>query len=194
MNSSNEKCVIKRPLQQSHDIVRGVVKAGDTVIDATAGNGGDTLFLARLVGPEGMVFCFDIQKSALDRTLEKLKLEGLEDRATLVNDGHENMGIHVKCSINAIMFNLGYLPGGDHHIGTTGNTTIKALESAMELIRINGIITIIVYYGGDSGFEERDQVLEYIRRIDHKRFIVSMTEFVNLINCPPILICIEKLF
>lgn len=194
MNSSNEKCVIKRPLQQSHDIVREVVKAGDAVIDATAGNGGDTVFLAKLVGAQGTVYSFDIQKTALDRTLEKLKAEGIEKRVTLVNDGHENMGMHVKHSIDAIMFNLGYLPGGDHNIGTTGNTTIKAIESAMELIRVNGIITVVVYYGGDSDFEEKDQVLEYIRRIDCKRYIVSLTEFVNLINCPPVLICIEKLF
>ncbi len=194
MDSSNTKCIIKRPLQQSHDVIQRVVSAGDTVIDATAGNGGDTVFLAKLAGEQGKVFSFDIQKTALDRTLEKLKAENLEKRVTLVNDGHENMEIHVKCSVSAIMFNLGYLPGGNHHIGTTGNTTIKAIENALELIRVNGIITIVVYYGGDSGFEERDQVLGYIRGIDCKRFIVSMTEFVNLINCPPVFICIEKLF
>ena len=193
MNNSNEKCVIRKSLLQSHDIVREVVKTGDTVIDATAGNGGDTVFLAKLVGMQGKVFSFDIQKTALERTLEKLEAEGLENRVTLVNDGHENMGLHVKCSVDAIMFNLGYLPGGDHKICTVGNTTIKAIESAMELVRVNGIITIVVYYGGDSGFEEKEQVLEYIRGINCKRFIVSVTEFVNLINCPPILVCIEKL-
>lgn len=194
MNRSIEKCVIKNSLQQSHDIVRRVVKAGDTLVDATAGNGGDTVFLAELAGPQGRVYSFDIQQAALDKTLARLKIEGLEDRVTLVREGHENMGNHVSAEVSAIMFNLGYLPGGDHSVGTKGNTTIRAIESAMELVTVNGIITIVVYYGGDSGFEEKEQVLDYIRTIDCKRFTVSTTEFVNQINCPPILICIEKLF
>ena len=194
MNRSNENCVIKNSLHQSHDIVSGVVKAGNIVIDATAGNGGDTVFLAKLVGQEGRVYSFDIQQIAIDRTKEKLKNEGLESRVTLVKDGHEKMETYLSGDVDAIMFNLGYLPGGDHRIGTKGNTTIKAIESATELVRVNGIITIVLYYGGESGFEEKEQVLEYIRTIDCKRFTVSMTEFVNHINCQPILICIEKLY
>jgi predicted methyltransferase len=194
MNRAIEKCVIKNSLHQSHDIVERTVKPGDTVIDATAGNGGDTVFLAGLAGPEGRVYSFDIQQAALDRTLEKLNAAGLAERAVLLCEGHENMAGHVKGEVSAIMFNLGYLPGGDHNIGTTGNTTVQALESAMELIKVNGIITVVVYYGGDSGFGEKEQVMEYIHTIDCKRFTVSATEFVNQINCPPILLCIEKLF
>lgn len=193
MNRSIENCIIKNSLHQSHDIIKKAAKPGDTVIDATAGNGGDTVFLAELVGSEGRVYSFDIQQEALDRTFVKLKAVGLEERVTLVRDGHEHMKEHVQGEVSAIMFNLGYLPKGDHQIGTMGGTTIAAVESAMDLIKRNGTITIVIYYGGDSGFEEKEQVLEYIRDVDCRRFTVSKTDFVNQINCPPILVCIEKL-
>ncbi len=197
MNRLIEKCIIKNSLNQCHDIIRSAVKSGDTVIDATAGNGNDTAFLAGLVGDEGKVYSFDIQQTAVDRTMEKLCNEKLENRVTLICDGHEHMSRHIPEhlaeNIKAIMFNLGYLPSGDHHIGTKGSTTIEAIKSAMKLISVNGIITIVIYYGGDSGFEEKEQVLEFLHGINCKQFTVSRTEFINQINCPPILICIEKL-
>lgn len=193
MKSSIEKSITKNSLYQSHEFIKMAVKTGDVVIDATAGNGGDTVFLAKLVGDHGMVYSFDIQPTALEKTAEKLKAEGLEKRVTQINDSHANMCKHVDRTVKAVMFNLGYLPGGDHNISTKGISTIAAIESAMKLISVNGIITIVVYYGGDSGFEEKEQVLKYIESIDCKRFTVLKTEFVNQINCPPILICIEKL-
>lgn len=193
MDRKNEECVIKNSLYQSHDIIMRVVKPGDTVIDATAGNGGDTVFLAKLTGSGGKVYCFDIQQRALDRTLERLRNEGLDGIVELICDSHEHMDRYVKGPVRCVMFNLGYLPGGNHDIGTKGSSTIAAVQKAMELIMVHGIVTIVIYYGGDSGFDEKEQVLDFIRTIDCKRFTVSMTEFVNQINCPPILVCIEKL-
>lgn len=194
MDRPNELCIIKNSLYQSHDIAKKAVMPGDHVIDATCGNGGDTLFLAGLTGEDGMVYSFDIQQDALNRTLEKLKKEGMEKRVELIHDSHARMDEYVKGKVRCVMFNLGYLPGGDHSIGTRGESTITAIKKAMELVMVNGIITVVVYYGGDSGFEEKEQVLEYIKTIDCKRFTVSRTEFVNQVNCPPILVCIEKLF
>ena len=193
MDRPNETCIIKNSLNQSHDIIMKTVKQGDTVVDATCGNGGDTLFLARLTGEDGMVYSFDIQQAALDKALYKLKKEGLDNRAKLILDSHENMDVYVKESVRCVMFNLGYLPGGDHNIGTKAESTIAAVKKAMDLIMINGIITVVVYYGGDSGFDEKEQFLDFIKTIDCRSFTVSQTEFVNQINCPPILICIEKL-
>ena len=189
-----DNSVIRNSLGQSHEIIARVIREGDTVVDATAGNGGDTVFLAGLVGAGGRVYSFDIQREALDRTLGKLRAEGFENRVSLIPDGHQNMGGHVTGKIRAAMFNLGYLPGGDHRIGTRAETTAAALEKAMELLEVHGIITVVVYYGGDSGFDEKERIMEYIRHIDHKRFSVLKSEFVNQINCPPILLCIEKLF
>lgn len=193
MNRSIENSILKNSLYLSHEIIQKTVKNGDTVVDATAGNGKDTVFLAELVGDKGRVYSFDIQAAAIEKTAEKLKAKGLEKRVILINDSHANMCKHIDGSVKAVMFNLGYLPGGDHDICTKAPSTIEAVESAMRLISVNGIITIVVYHGGDSGFEEKEQVLKYIQSIDSRQFTVSKTEFVNQINCPPILICIEKL-
>jgi len=184
--------IIKNSLHQSHDIVKKAVSYGDIVIDATMGNGNDTLFLAGLVGPTGKVYSFDIQEKAILNTKEKLSSNDLLNRVELINDGHQNMDLYVKEPVKAVMFNLGYLPGGDHSICTKGETTIAAVKKAMQLLCLNGIISIVIYYGGDSGFDEKESVLKFIETIDPKSFTVMKTEFVNQINNPPILVCIEK--
>jgi predicted methyltransferase len=185
---------IKNSLGQSHDLVSRLVKEGDVVVDATAGNGNDTVFLAELVGETGKVYSFDIQQQAIDSTHAKLVQRGLLDRVELILDGHQNMDKYIiNTKVKAVMFNLGYLPKGDHNIGTRGDTTIEAVEKAMKFIHVNGIVSIVVYYGGDSGFEEKDVIMDYINHIDCKQYTVMKTEFVNQVNCPPILICIEKL-
>jgi len=131
---------------------------------------------------------------AIKSTENKLIQLNLRDRAELIQDGHQNMDKYVNSEVKVVMFNLGYLPKGDHNIGTRWETTIEAIKKSMNLLKVNGIISIVVYYGGDSGFEEKEHVLEYIKTIDNKKYTVMMTEFVNQINCPPILILIEKLY
>lgn len=194
MSRSKEKNIIKNSLGQSHEFIKKVLKEGDVAIDATAGNGGDTVFLAKLVGNTGKVYSFDIQYQAHEKTNKKLIEEGLDNRVLQIFEGHQNMDRYVSEKVKAVMFNLGYLPGGDHNIGTRGETTAIALNKAMNLLEVNGLITVVVYYGGDSGFKEKDHIMDFITHIDHKQFAVMKTEFVNQINCPPILICIEKLF
>ncbi|GAE89054.1 class I SAM-dependent methyltransferase [Acetivibrio straminisolvens] len=184
---------IKNSLGQSHDYIKLFVKEGDTVVDATCGNGNDTVFLASLVGEKGRVFGFDIQDKAIANTTKKLEDLKLIDRVTLIKDGHQNMDKYVDAPVKAVMFNLGYLPSGDHSIGTRPETTIKALSKSMELLITGGIITVVIYYGGDSGFEEKEKVLEFLKSIDQKKFMVQRTDFINQANCPPILVCIEKI-
>lgn len=187
-------CRIKNSLGQSHDLAGSIIEKGDIVVDATAGNGNDTAFLAQLVGSEGKVYSFDIQEAALERTKKRLLDLKLIDRVTLIKDGHQNMDLYVKEEVKAVMFNLGYLPGGDHSIGTRGESTLVAIQKSMDLLQVHGIVFIVVYYGGDSGFDEKDQVMEFIKNIDNRKYTVMKTEFVNQINCPPILVCIEKLY
>jgi len=186
-------CILKNSLTQSHQIISSVVEKGDLVVDATAGNGNDTVFLAELVGEEGKVYSFDIQEQAIKSTEKKLQDKQLISRVELINDGHQHIKKYITQPVKAIMFNLGYLPGGDHSIGTKGSTTIEAIKGGMELLTLHGIISIVVYYGGDSGFDEKNQVMDFIKTIDCKKYTVMRTDFVNQINCPPILICIEKI-
>ncbi|MCX7746610.1 MAG: methyltransferase domain-containing protein [Clostridia bacterium] len=185
-------CVIKNSLGQSQEMVKSIVKEGDTVIDATAGNGHDTVFLARLVGEGGKVYSFDIQERAIQNTKKKLEEHQLEKRVVLIRDGHQNMDRYAAGNIRAVMFNLGYLPGGDHTIGTRWETTLEAVKKAMDLIMVNGIVSIVIYYGGDSGFEEKEHVMEFLKGIDCRKYTVMKTDFINQINCPPIFVGIEK--
>ncbi len=183
-------------VEMSHEIIRKAVRQGDTAVDATAGNGHDTLFLASLVGETGRVYSFDIQKKALEASRERVQNNGLSKRVKFIPDGHENMESligHEKGNISAVVFNLGYLPGGDHFACTRYNTTIEAIEQALQLLQINGVITIVVYHGGDTGFEERDRVLAHIKKLDSRGFTVMKTEFHNQANCPPIFLYIKKL-
>ena len=190
---SRHQGIILNALGLSHQYGRQAVRPGDRVIDATAGNGGDTLFLAELVGPAGHVDAFDIQPDALAQTDRRLAAAGLTGRCTLHLASHDRMAALVEPGIRLVMFNLGYLPGGDHRIGTQAESTLAAFEQAMALLMPGGIITIGLYYGGDSGFAERDAVLAYLPGIDVHAFAVQKIEMANAANCAPIFICIEKL-
>lgn len=107
-------------------------------------------------------------------------------------DGHENMDKYITHPVKAIMFNLGYLPGGDHSIKTKGETTTQAITKGLELLQTGGIITIVIYYGKDTGFDEKEKVLSFVKTLDWQRYTVLVHEFVNQINCPPIAVIIEK--
>ncbi|HET6423373.1 MAG TPA: class I SAM-dependent methyltransferase [Planctomycetaceae bacterium] len=133
------------------------VGTGDIVIDATAGNGHDALFLARTVGPRGKVYAFDIQREALDRTAARLAEAGIS-HVQLVHGDHAHLRDLVEPQhhgeIAAVMFNLGYLPRGDKTIITRAASTIAAIQAAMRLLRDGGTITILAYPGHAGGEEE----------------------------------------
>ena len=179
-------------IELSHEYIERTVCAGDIVIDATAGNGNDTLFLAKLVGKDGFVYAFDIQEKAVKNTIKKLQDNGYSENCKVILDGHQNMKNHVKTSVKAVMFNFGYLPGGDHNIFTVAPTSIAAINAAMELISDDGIITLAIYYGGDSGFEEKDALIEFLRTIDNKQYSVLYHDFINYPNCPPLVVSITR--
>ena len=115
------------------------------------------------------------------------------DRTDLILDGHQHIGKYVPYGIKAVMFNLGYLPKGDHNIGTKAETTIAAIEKSMELLCKEGVVMLVIYYGGDSGFDEKDAVMEYFKTLDCKKYTVLVHDFVNQVNCPPIAVCIQKM-
>lgn len=177
----------------AHKAIAEKVNPGDFCIDATAGRGNDTAFLCSLVGESGKVIAFDIQQQAVDSTKERLKEQGYEGIASVYLDSHSNMGNYAQPnSVDCIVFNFGYLPGGDHSVFTTPATSIPAIETGLELLKPGGLMSLCVYYGGDSGFEEKDALMEYFRTIDSKQYTVLITEFANRPNNPPIPVFILK--
>lgn len=176
-----------------HKILREHIKPGDICIDATAGRGRDTLFLAELVGESGLVTAFDIQKDAVESTRALLAENGMYGRARVVLDSHANMADYAEAgTVSAITFNFGWLPGGDHNVFTHSESSIAAINAGLTLLRDEGIMTLIIYYGRETGFAERDALLEFLPTIDSDVYTVVEMPFVNRTNCPPIPIVIYK--
>ena len=177
-----------------HHFLEDHVQPGDVCIDATMGNGNDTALLSKLAGESGKVAAFDIQQMALDNTKQKLQKEGCPENYELILQSHESMGEYAeKESVSCITFNLGYLPGGDHEKATRGDSSIRAIETGLELLKKKGLMTVCIYSGGDSGFEERDAVLAYLKRLDAKKYLVIISEYANRPNNPPIPVLIIKM-
>lgn len=175
-------------------IMKDTIFPGDITIDCTVGKGNDTLLLAKLVGPLGKVYGFDIQSNALDYTQEKLKKENLIDRVKLIYDGHENVLNYIEDEkVKLVIFNLGYLPTGDHNVVTKPETTIKGIKGSLKLLCKNGILLIASYIGHNGGLEEKERVEEFLNNLDQKTYSVLKFQFVNQINNPPILYGVEKL-
>lgn len=186
--------MLKQPLRFSHEILKETIISGDTVIDATAGNGNDTVLLAQLVGPYGKVVAFDIQEEAIKNTKDKLLLTGQNAQVDLVQDGHENLDKYLKSDevISAVTFNLGYLPKGDKNITTKPETTIEAIKKSLEILRKQGIVSIMVYSGHDGGLEEKNIIDEFVVELPQEEYNVLTYKFVNQVNHPPYLYLIQK--
>lgn len=185
--------MLERVLPYAKTLLSSVINEGDIAVDATAGNGHDTLFLANLVGETGFVYAFDIQQQAVDVTIQRLKENGLEHRARVILDGHEQLSKYVQEEVAGAIFNLGYLPGGNHDIITKGETTISAIEQLLSLLKIGGIIVLVIYHGHEGGKEERDAVIEFVKSLPQKYVHVLRYEFINQKNDPPFIIALEKM-
>lgn len=185
--------VILKPLYMARELARPCINEGDVVVDATAGNGHDTLFLARRVGDKGKVFSFDVQKEAIARTHQLLKAENMLHRVVLILDSHVHMCNYVDSPVAAIMFNLGYLPGGDHKVITRPETTAQALAAGLLMLRPKGIITLTIYTGHRGGAEENEAIITFCEKLNQRQFTVLHYHIINQVNDPPSLIVIEKI-
>jgi Putative rRNA methylase len=206
----------------AHNLISAKVKPGDIVIDATVGNGHDTRFLLEIVGAEGKVFGFDIQKDAINSTFQLLQetqpnfskppLNGegwvrgnkhsktspilspylnffpagedvaslLPTALSLIQASHATMHDHIPLpyhgKISAVMFNLGYLPGGDKSVVTQASSTVAALASASQLLVDGGLITVLAYPGHEGGLTETEQVKAWCIALDQGQFQVKLYE------------------
>ncbi len=176
----------------SHLLLKEKVRPGDRVADATCGNGHDTLFLARLVGPTGRVWAFDVQQQALAATRQRLTAEGLLDRVEMVHAGHESIVAVVPEQLRAVVFNLGYLPGGDKSFITLSGTTVAALEGAADLLVPGGILVIVAYTGHPGGLEEAQAVEEWASALPRKQWRVWRCSSLNSHLDAPYLVLVEK--
>ena len=174
------------------ELIGPALYPGVVAVDATMGNGRDTLWLCEQVGEAGRVYAFDVQPEAVARTRERLEDAGVADRATLFCTGHENMAGTVPEDVDAVMFNLGWLPGAAHAVTTRTETTLRAVDAALSLLKPDGLVTICVYPGHDEGKRELEALLHWAASLDPKRYDALIKCYLNQPNDPPRLIAVKR--
>ncbi len=166
------------------NIINDFIEKKLIAIDATLGNGYDTDFLSKVFNK---VYAFDVQKEAILNYKEK-NIENV----SLILDSHENFDKYIKENVDCIVYNLGYLPGSDKSITTKKESTLKSLESGLNLLKENGLMIIALYSGHEEGKKEKKAVLSYCENLSNKKFGVIYQQFLNRTNNPPSLVIIEK--
>lgn len=183
-------------LHFAHSLVKEVLGPGDVAVDATIGNGHDTVVLCQAVGNDGSVFGFDVQAAAIEETNKRLEGISVRPDVDLLHVGHEQMAQHlppdVHGRVGAVTFNLGYLPGSASSLTTGPETTIPALRAAVDVLRPGGVVTVVMYTGHDGGADEANAVDHWVRDLPQQEFHALSYEFVNQQNDPPRLVAIEK--
>lgn len=167
------------------DFLAARLTGPELLVDATCGNGGDTAFLCRLAGEKGRVLGFDIQPDAIASTRAHLEAEGLS--AELFCDSHANLLHYVAPgTADAVMFNFGWLPGADHRVFSHADSSIPALEAALDALRPGGVLSAILYSGRVIGSDEKTEVLEWMRALPLKRCTVLVCDFANWAETAPL--------
>lgn len=154
-------------------------------LDMTFGNGNDSYNMFS-INSDIKVFAFDIQKQCTDNFKN---IEGL----TVINDSHENFEIYVKTNVDFVIFNLGYLPGGDKKITTNYSVVINTIQKILKKLNLNGVVIITFYPGHKSGLEESIKIVDYLKKLNQKVFNVIRYDFINQINNPPFVCLIERI-
>lgn len=180
-------------VQWSHLILSPRLRKGDVVVDATAGNGHDTLFLAEHVLPGGQVFAFDVQAEAVAQTRERTShLDGV----SVFHAGHERMAEllppEMRGRLRAVMFNLGYLPGGDKSVITCVETTLSALQQALDWLAEDGVLTVVVYPGHEGGRDEGNAVERWMSALPSGLFEAQRLGFLNFRPTTPFCLAVRR--
>jgi predicted methyltransferase len=183
---------LRGPVPLSHLFLHSFVQDGHTAVDATCGNGHDTLLLARLVGTRGHVWGFDIQQPAVVETGRRVAEAGLSDRVTLLPVGHEKLAEHITKPVQVVLFNLGYLPGGDRSIITRPDTTGSALVQSLQLLAAGGIVVVTVYPGHGGGAEEQATVESWAAGLDPRAYHCWRMGQTNVATTAPYLLLVQK--
>ena len=172
-------------VELTHRFLRSTLAPGGLYLDATCGNGGDTAFLCRLAGKEGRVLGFDIQPEAIASTRQNLARKGLA--AELHCDSHANLLQYVQPgTVDAVMFNFGWLPGADHGVFSRAQSSIPALEAALEALRPGGVLSAILYSGKVIGSDEKTEILRWMRSRPLKQCTALVCGFANWADTAPL--------
>ena len=183
---------ILRATETAHLLSCAFLREGQKVIDATCGNGYDTLFLAERVGKNGRVYAFDVQEEALMETYRLLNERQYLDRVELIHDSHEHFTHYVDTPVDAIIYNLGYLPGGQKDVTTNADSTVHSLKEGMKILANGGFISIVVYPGHPEGEQEAAAVENFLHGLPASSWYILSYKRINSLKPSPYLIFVEK--
>lgn len=168
----------------AHEIIKNNCCSYEIAVDATLGNGHDTDFLSEQFKK---VICFEIQKTAIDNYNKNKK-----NNVNIICDSHENLLNYIEVKVDCVMYNLGFLPGGDKNITTHAETTIKSMEQALILLKPGGIISMALYVGHEEGEREKNAILQFASELPKNEYGVMLHSYINRNNKAPMLLIIEK--
>lgn len=180
--------IIKKTTDLAKLICDCYVDNNSIVIDATCGNGNDTLYYAQKCK---FIYGFDIQKQAIDNTDNLLKENNLSNYQLFLQS-HANMKNYIEEKAQLVLFNLGYLPNADKEITTNSYSTLQAINAALDLLEVNGLICVVMYYGHIQGKQERSDLLDFCQNLDGKNYHVGYFSSPNQKKDPPEIICITR--
>jgi len=180
------------PTKLAQELLLSKLACAACMIDGTAGNGKDTLFLAKNSPKDAIVYAFDIQESAIAASRELLVENHLDQKVELILDSHTHILDYIKIPIDVAMFNLGYLPGHCHETMTSPASTIQALSHVIEQLSVGGLLSVVAYPGHHQGQEEHHAVRNYVMELPAKQFTVVCLDMINHTKKPPVLYLIEK--
>lgn len=180
--------MIKRIIPYSKSLISEYLTESSITVDMTMGNGNDTLFLAK---NSKFCFAFDIQEQAIQSTKNLLNKEQI-DNVKLILDSHSNIDKYITDEVDCIMFNLGYLPGGDQSITTNVDSTLVAIDKSLTLLKKKGLVSITLYPGHDEGAKEAQIITDKLNDLSSKEYNVLLYKMMNK-DKSPFNIFIEKL-
>lgn len=164
--------LFRNHLSFAHFLWRNQLKRGDWALDATCGNGHDTLELASYVGSQGGVIALDIQEEAIANARKRLP-EGCSHVHFFHQSHTQFPSLALLNPIRLIVYNLGYLPGGDKALTTLSNTSLISLQTSLELLAPGGLITLTCYPGHEEGKKEEENLLNFCFNLPQKSWSAS---------------------
>ena len=181
--------------QLAHRHIAQLLQPGDWAIDGTVGNGHDTCFLAKQVGVSGRVIGFDVQNKALESAQKRLLEAGLARQVTLLLKGHEYLAASIPqdwvSQVRVVMFNLGYLPGGDKSLVSRADSTIQALDQALRVLANPGLLSVLCYRGHPGGNEEYLRVVDWVNGLDSDLYSIVRVPAKQDDDRAPVLFSVE---
>lgn len=173
-------------------LLKNYIKEVRTSVDMTCGNGHDSKLILELKNPN-IHYAFDIQESARQSSFDLLTKEGLDlSNFSFILDSHAKLNEYVNEYIDLFIYNLGYLPGGNHEITTRSEQVMESLFQALDLLNENGHILITFYPGHPEGEKEAKEIVNFLNQLDQKSYNVIQFNFINQVNKPPFVVMVER--